>query len=44
MRSNGGLASAAEAAERPVTLMLSGPAAGVLGGAMDRLARGPLAA
>ena len=32
MRSNGGLASVAEAAERPVTLMLSGPAAGVLGG------------
>ena len=31
MRSNGGVASAAEAAERPVTLMLSGPAAGVLG-------------
>jgi len=32
MRSNGGLASVAEAAARPVTLMLSGPAAGVLGG------------
>ena len=32
MMSNGGLASAAQAAERPVTLMLSGPAAGVLGG------------
>ena len=31
MRSNGGVASVAEAAERPVTLMLSGPAAGVLG-------------
>ncbi|UGS34403.1 hydantoinase/oxoprolinase family protein [Capillimicrobium parvum] len=31
MRSNGGVASAREAAERPVTLMLSGPAAGVLG-------------
>jgi N-methylhydantoinase A len=31
MRSNGGLASTAEAAERPVTLMLSGPAAGLLG-------------
>jgi N-methylhydantoinase A/oxoprolinase/acetone carboxylase beta subunit len=32
MRSNGGLASVTEAAARPVTLMLSGPAAGVLGG------------
>lgn len=31
MRSNGGVASVAEAAQRPVTLMLSGPAAGVLG-------------
>jgi N-methylhydantoinase A len=31
MRSNGGLANVAEAAERPVTLMLSGPAAGLLG-------------
>ncbi|MDX6687862.1 MAG: hypothetical protein QOF86_3990, partial [Baekduia sp.] len=31
MRSNGGVASVAEAAARPVTLMLSGPAAGVLG-------------
>ncbi|MBJ7328907.1 MAG: hydantoinase/oxoprolinase family protein [Solirubrobacteraceae bacterium] len=31
MRSNGGVASVAEAAERPVTLMLSGPAAGILG-------------
>lgn len=31
MRSNGGVASVQEAAERPVTLMLSGPAAGVLG-------------
>jgi N-methylhydantoinase A len=31
MRSNGGVASLAEAAEHPVTLMLSGPAAGVLG-------------
>ncbi|QEC47773.1 hydantoinase/oxoprolinase family protein [Baekduia soli] len=31
MRSNGGVASVAEAARRPVTLMLSGPAAGVLG-------------
>ena len=30
--SNGGVASAAQAARRPVTLMLSGPAAGVLGG------------
>jgi N-methylhydantoinase A len=32
MMSSGGVASAAQAAERPVTLMLSGPAAGVLGG------------
>jgi N-methylhydantoinase A len=32
MMSNGGVASAAAAAERPVTVMLSGPAAGVLGG------------
>lgn len=32
MTSNGGLASAEQASERPVTLMLSGPAAGVLGG------------
>jgi N-methylhydantoinase A len=31
MRSNGGVASAEEGAARPVTLMLSGPAAGVLG-------------
>jgi N-methylhydantoinase A/oxoprolinase/acetone carboxylase beta subunit len=31
MRSNGGVASAEEGAVRPVTLMLSGPAAGVLG-------------
>jgi N-methylhydantoinase A len=31
MRSNGGVASVTEAAQRPVTLMLSGPAAGVLG-------------
>ena len=31
MRSNGGVASVAEASDRPVTLMLSGPAAGVLG-------------
>jgi N-methylhydantoinase A/oxoprolinase/acetone carboxylase beta subunit len=31
MRSNGGVASVDEAAARPVTLMLSGPAAGVLG-------------
>lgn len=31
MRSNGGVASVPEAAARPVTLMLSGPAAGVLG-------------
>ena len=31
MMSNGGVASAAQAARRPVTLLLSGPAAGVLG-------------
>ncbi|HKE81922.1 MAG TPA: hydantoinase/oxoprolinase family protein [Solirubrobacteraceae bacterium] len=41
MRSNGGVASVQEAAQRPVTLMLSGPAAGVLGaqwagGLLDR--------
>jgi N-methylhydantoinase A/oxoprolinase/acetone carboxylase beta subunit len=33
MRSNGGVAPIAQAAEEPVTLLLSGPAAGVLGGA-----------
>ena len=33
MMSNGGVASAAQAARRPVTLLLSGPAAGVLGSA-----------
>jgi N-methylhydantoinase A/oxoprolinase/acetone carboxylase beta subunit len=32
MMSNGGVATASAAAERPVTLLLSGPAAGVLGG------------
>lgn len=32
MRSNGGVATARSAAEKPVTLLLSGPAAGVLGG------------
>ena len=32
MMSNGGVASARTAAEKPVTLLLSGPAAGVLGG------------
>jgi len=32
MASNGGVASVGSAAERPVTLLLSGPAAGVLGG------------
>jgi N-methylhydantoinase A len=32
MRSNGGVATARAAAELPVTLLLSGPAAGVLGG------------
>ncbi len=31
MMSNGGVASAAQAARKPVTLLLSGPAAGVLG-------------
>ena len=33
MRSNGGVSPAEVAAEQPVTLLLSGPAAGVLGGA-----------
>jgi N-methylhydantoinase A/oxoprolinase/acetone carboxylase beta subunit len=33
MRSNGGVATARSAAEKPVTLLLSGPAAGILGGA-----------
>jgi N-methylhydantoinase A len=33
MRSNGGVAPIPQAAEDPVTLLLSGPAAGVLGGA-----------
>ncbi len=33
MRSNGGVAPVAQAAREPVTLLLSGPAAGVLGGA-----------
>jgi N-methylhydantoinase A len=32
MMSSGGLASARSAAERPVTLLMSGPAAGILGG------------
>ncbi len=32
MMSNGGVASAQQAARKPVTLLLSGPAAGVLGG------------
>jgi N-methylhydantoinase A len=32
MMSSGGVASVASAAERPVTLLLSGPAAGILGG------------
>jgi N-methylhydantoinase A len=32
MMSSGGVASVAAAAERPVTLLLSGPAAGILGG------------
>ena len=39
MRSNGGVASAPRRAERPVTLMLSGPAAGVLGAQLGRRAR-----
>ena len=39
MQSNGGAVSARTAAERPVTMLLSGPAAGVLGAAhMARLA------
>jgi len=44
MRSNGGLASTTEAAQRPVTLMLSGPAAGLLGAqwAGDLVGRGRL--
>ncbi|HYC82887.1 MAG TPA: hydantoinase/oxoprolinase family protein, partial [Solirubrobacterales bacterium] len=33
MMSNGGLSSASTAGERPVTLLMSGPTAGVLGGA-----------
>jgi N-methylhydantoinase A len=33
MRSNGGVATAAMATEKPATLLLSGPAAGVMGGA-----------
>ena len=33
MMSNGGVATASAAAEKPVTLLLSGPAAGILGGA-----------
>jgi N-methylhydantoinase A/oxoprolinase/acetone carboxylase beta subunit len=33
MMSNGGLASSGSASERPVSLLLSGPAAGILGGA-----------
>ena len=39
MRSNGGVASVAEAAERPVTLMLSGPAAGRARRELGRRAR-----
>ena len=35
MGSNGGVASAATVAERPVLTLLSGPAAGVLGGSMS---------
>ncbi len=34
MRSNGGVATAEMSAARPVTLLLSGPAAGVLGGSL----------
>jgi N-methylhydantoinase A len=40
MRSNGGVAPARQAAEDPVTLLLSGPAAGVLGGAAASEASG----
>ncbi len=39
MMSNGGVASAETAAQKPVTLLLSGPAAGVLGGALGRARR-----
>ncbi len=35
MRSNGGIATSQSAREKPVTLLLSGPAAGVLGGAWE---------
>lgn len=40
MRSNGGVAPVAQAAREPVTLLLSGPAAGVLGGALAGEASG----
>lgn len=40
MRSNGGVSPADVAAEQPVTLLLSGPAAGVLGGAWAGQAAG----
>jgi len=40
MMSNGGVASAEVAARRPVTLLLSGPAAGVLGGVSAGAAAG----
>ncbi len=35
MRSNGGIATSQSAREKPVTLLLSGPAAGVMGGAWE---------
>jgi N-methylhydantoinase A len=40
MRSNGGVATSESAREKPVTLLLSGPAAGVLGGAWEGRASG----
>jgi N-methylhydantoinase A len=40
MRSNGGVATSESAREKPVTLLLSGPAAGVLGGAWEGSASG----
>ena len=40
MKSNGGVTSAAEAGEAPITTVLSGPAAGVLGGAVVASAAG----
>ena len=40
MKSNGGVASAAEVARRPITTVLSGPAAGALGAALVARAAG----